>query len=105
MEAEGNSVAQFEMVLDEYLSLIERVVQRPVTTVSIALNLKGKKMRRVHGGRYYLFQLEAVLNDQSNYTLILSKYLTSSKQCFGSRPIVSFNALSGYYGYSFELLS
>lgn len=31
------------MVLDEYLCLIKRVVQRPVRTVSITSNLKGKK--------------------------------------------------------------
>lgn len=61
-------------------------------------------MISVHGGKYCLFQMEAVLNDQSNCTFILSKYLTSSKQCFGSRPILSFNVLSDYYDYSFELL-
>lgn len=43
MWVEGNSVAQFEMVLDEYLCLFEMVIQRSVTTVSIILNLKGKK--------------------------------------------------------------
>lgn len=61
-------------------------------------------MGSVHAGKYYLFQMEAVLNDQSNCTFILSEYLASSKQYFGSRPILSFNALSDYYGYSFELL-
>jgi len=56
-------------------------------------------------GRYYVFQIEAVLSDRSNDALLLSKYLTSSKQYFESWRILNFKVISDDYDHSFESLS
>lgn len=56
-------------------------------------------------GKYYLFQIEAVLGDQSNDALLLSKYLTSSQQNFENWGILNFKATSDDYDHSFVPLS
>lgn len=66
---------------------------------------RGKKVKQVPAGKYYLFQIEAGLSDQSNDAFLLSRYLTSSQQYLENWPILNFKAISDDYDHSFVPLS